>query len=279
MKINVKSRGYCLSTLPPDLVTGANPAGIKEDPSAYMSRIQEKLKEVHRRVAPMVASTRPNPYELGNLIWVTTPPLERSSKLSLKWIGPYWVMKVLNPYQEVYARGAGAHIVHIHHTKPALLDLLSQELHDKDDPPAASPVGYFSTALTHKPVARNQARGASRVTTPQPSQPPSSPGDLVAGPLADPGSSSTNQQPAATGSVAAIDPALKLGSESLLSSSATADTLSANENAATRGTVTGRGGISPSHGLPLPCAFSALYRGCPGSEHPADHLQSGLIYG
>ena len=158
------------TTLPPDLVTGANPAEAEEDHSAYVSEIQERLREVLWRVAPTSAPTHPNPYEPGNLIWVTTPPLERTSKLSTKWIGPYWILKVPNPFQVVYATGAGTYIVHIHLTKPALLDLITQELHNGDDPPTAPPVGYFPTAFTHKPVARNQAGGSPRI--PQPRQPP-----------------------------------------------------------------------------------------------------------
>ena len=87
-----------------------------------------------------MAPTSPNPYELGNLIWVAPPPLERISKLSYKWIGPHRVLKVPNSYQVVYAKGAGTLTVHIHHTKPALLDLIMQELQDEDDPPASLPL-------------------------------------------------------------------------------------------------------------------------------------------
>ena len=217
----------------------SNSAGAEEDPSVYMSGIQEKLREVHRRVAPTMAPTHLNPYEPGNLIWVTTPPLERDSKLSPKWIGPYWIVKVPNPYQVVYARGAGTSIIHIHHTKSVLLNLLLQELHDGDDPPAASPVGYFPTAFTHRPAARNQARGPPMVTNNQPSQSPSPSGDPAVDPLAGSGSSSTNQQPVPSGSAAGLDPAPKLGSGPPPSSSAVADSLPANENAAAQGTVTG----------------------------------------
>ena len=145
--------------LPPDLVTGANPAEAEEDLSTYVSGIQERLKEVHHRVATTAAPTLPNPYEPGNLIWVVTPPLERTSKLPSKWIGPFWVLKVPNPYQVVYAMGAGMCTVHIHHTKAALLDLVTQELQDENDSPASQPLGYLPSAFTHKSVAREQAKG------------------------------------------------------------------------------------------------------------------------
>ena len=35
------------TTLPPDLITGANPSEGEEDPSVYVSRIQERLREIH----------------------------------------------------------------------------------------------------------------------------------------------------------------------------------------------------------------------------------------
>ena len=95
-------------------------------------------------------------------------------------------MKVSNPNQATYATGAGTRTVHIHHTKPALLDLIMQELQDEDDPPAPQPLGYLPSAFTHKLVDRDQARGASSVITPQPSQPPSLLRGLVTGPLVGP---------------------------------------------------------------------------------------------
>ena len=123
LKLNsmpLQSHGYSSSmvttgqetTLPPDLVMGANPVETEEDPFAYVSKIQEKLREVHRRVTPTVAPTRPNPYEPGNLIWVAILPLERNSKISPKWIGSCLVLKVPNPYQVVYGTGTGVLTVH-----------------------------------------------------------------------------------------------------------------------------------------------------------------------
>ena len=56
------------NTLLPDLVKGANPSEGMGDPSAYVSGVLEKLREVHQRVAPTAAPTHPNPYQLGSLI-------------------------------------------------------------------------------------------------------------------------------------------------------------------------------------------------------------------
>ena len=104
----------------------------------------------------MVAPTRPNPYEPGNLIWVSTPPLERAAKLFPKWIGLFRVLRVSNPHHVVYTSSAGMCTMHIHHTKPA-------EPHYATA--ASQPLGYLPSVFTHKSVARDQARGASRVTT------------------------------------------------------------------------------------------------------------------
>ena len=113
------------SMLPPNLITGTNPSEGEEDPSTYVSGIVEKLGEVHQQVAPTAAPTHLNPCEMGNLIWVATPPLERTFKLFPKSIGSFRVLKVANLYQVTCAMGAGTLTVHIHHTKPALLDLLA----------------------------------------------------------------------------------------------------------------------------------------------------------
>ena len=170
-----------------------------------------------------------------------TPPLERISKLSPKWIRPFWVLKAPNPYQVIYAAGAGIHIVHIHHTKLALLDFITQELQHDDDPLASQPLGYLPSAFSHKSVVRDQARGTSRVTTPQPNQSPSPLRGLVAGLLVGLGPPSTNQNPAAPGPDAALGPAAEPGLRPAYSLSAVADTLPANQNSAAQGTVTGRG--------------------------------------
>ena len=160
------------NTLPPDLVAWANACKGVENPSAYVSGVIEKLREVHQRVAPRAAPTRQNPNQPGSLIWVSTPPLERTSKLSPKWIGPFRVLKVPNPYQVAYASGVGPQTMHIHHTKPALLDLLMQDLLLEEYPPTPPSLGYFPSSYMHCSTPQNQARGDTGATTPQHSQPP-----------------------------------------------------------------------------------------------------------
>ena len=48
--------------------TGVQPSEWKDTPSAYVSGILERLRDVHQRVARTEASTRINPYQPGNLI-------------------------------------------------------------------------------------------------------------------------------------------------------------------------------------------------------------------
>ena len=135
-----------------------------------------------------------------------------------------------------YATGAGTCTVHIHHTKPALLDHIAQQLQDEDDPPAPQPLGYLLSVFMHKPVVRDQSRGASSVTTPQPSQPPSTTGGLAAGPLAGSGPSSTSHNAAAASDpAAALGPAAEPGPAIAHSSSVMAVTLPANQNSAAMG--------------------------------------------
>ena len=43
-------------------------------------------EEMHWQVAPTRSTTRPNPCHPSDLIWVSTPPLERTFKLIPKWM-------------------------------------------------------------------------------------------------------------------------------------------------------------------------------------------------
>ena len=47
--------------LPPGLITSVNPSEGEEDPSAYVSGIQERLREVHQQVSPTTVPTFFNP--------------------------------------------------------------------------------------------------------------------------------------------------------------------------------------------------------------------------
>ena len=116
----------CGNTLPPDLVTGAQPSERKDTPPTYVGGILEQLRNVHQKVVPAEKPTQPNPYRPRNLIWISTPPLERTSKLAPQWIGLFRVSKVPNPHQWSYSTDCGSQTVHIHHAKPALLDLLTK---------------------------------------------------------------------------------------------------------------------------------------------------------
>ena len=100
----------------PDLIMGAQ----------TLSGIVEWLRDIHQQVAPAEAPTKPNPYQPADHIWVSTPSLERTSKLMPRWIGPSRVIKVPNPYQLSYSTNRGSQMIRIHHTKPALLDLLTK---------------------------------------------------------------------------------------------------------------------------------------------------------
>ena len=134
-------------TLFPDLVTGAQSFEGADTP-AFMIGILKWLREVHQWVAPAEVPTHPDPYQSGDLIWVSTPPLERTSKLKPRWIRPYQVHKIPNPYQATYGTNRGSRIVHIHHTKPALLDLLATPPALEDEPQKQFP---FRSIPIHHP--------------------------------------------------------------------------------------------------------------------------------
>ena len=70
------------TTLTSKLVTGVQPSTGEEDPTAYVSGIQERLREVHRWVVPMATPTRPNSYELAALSGSLLLPRENLQALA-----------------------------------------------------------------------------------------------------------------------------------------------------------------------------------------------------
>ena len=170
------------NTLLPDLAMVAKPSEGKDTPPAYVSGILERLRDVHRWVAPTEVPTWTNLYQPEDLIWVSTPPLEKTSKLLSRWIGPFQVSKVPNPYLATYSSDRGLWAVHIHHVKPALLDLLTKTLVPEDETLQPSLIGYLSSAHTQESTNRSKARKTANNSLSQPSQPPSTPGGLEANP-------------------------------------------------------------------------------------------------
>ena len=70
-------------------------------------------------MTPPPAPVATNPYHEDDLIFVMTTPPERTSKLSLRWKGPFLVKRVPNAYQVTYEDGLVWRTVHVNHVKPA----------------------------------------------------------------------------------------------------------------------------------------------------------------
>ena len=144
-------------TLPPDLAHGANPSSPSSEAIPdYVEQIRRRLQMTHLQLAPKENNPRPNPYQEGSLVYVSTTPPERTSKLAPRWKGPYRVVRVPNDYQVVYDEDGIERIVHTNHVKPAKLTAPDLPL---PTPPLVSPrppVGYLPKSFTHAPPAPAQ---------------------------------------------------------------------------------------------------------------------------
>ena len=89
-------------TLPPDLATEANPSPFSEDAPDYIEEIRQRLQLTHQQMTLPPIDAPPNPYQEGSLVYIVTPPPERTSKMMPRWKGPYSVCRVPNDYQVVY---------------------------------------------------------------------------------------------------------------------------------------------------------------------------------
>ena len=161
--------------LPPDLLLPAsNPPPDHQD---YVDQLRRQMQDVHKQLRVPEAPIKPNPYAIGDSIWVQTTPPERTSKLSAKWKGPYTILEVPNAYQVTYSTPQGPRLVHINHTKPA---------HPWHPPVASSPPRPTQHPLGYLPSGYNHASPPTRTPLPPapvPTQaPPASPATHLAFP-------------------------------------------------------------------------------------------------
>ena len=150
--------------LPPDLTSDASPSPAAEDPAEYVETIRQRLQLTHQQMAAPPTTPTTNPYQISSLIFALTTLPERTSKLALRWKGPYRVCRIPNEYQVVYEDGEVERTIHVNHTKPTKFtapDLPEPVPHVEEPRP---PLGYLPAGFTHKPskprappVNRNEA--------------------------------------------------------------------------------------------------------------------------
>ena len=166
-------------TLPPDLHLDTNPSLSAEDPAAYVETIQKP-------------SPAANPYQVGSLIFSLTTPPERTSKLALRWKGPYRVCRIPNEYQVVYEDGNVERTIHINHAKPA--KFTAPDL-PEPVPPIETPrlpLGYLPTGFARRPAKPRTPPADSSVAPALPPAPPAAPAENAMPP---PASVPANQRP------------------------------------------------------------------------------------
>ena len=106
-------------TLPPDVQHDVHASPAVDDPSGYVEAITQRLQLTDQQMASPSPPAVANPYQEGSLIFATTTPPERASKLSPRWKGPFRVCRIPNDYQIVYENGEVRRTLHINHVKPA----------------------------------------------------------------------------------------------------------------------------------------------------------------
>ena len=74
------------------------------------------MKKIRAKVAPFNKCQQPvdpNPFKVGDLIYIFQQPMEREHKLTPKWHGPFKVLQIPNPFQVVYEDFGREKISHI----------------------------------------------------------------------------------------------------------------------------------------------------------------------
>ena len=163
-------------TLPPDLEGEACASPSLEDPASYVDIVKQRLALTHQQMTPPPAPVAINPYHEGSLIFVMTTPPERSSKLTPRWKGPFFVKRVPNAYQVTYEDDMVWRTVHINHVKPAKIPADGFPIPMPMPEPPLPPTGYLPRSFQ-----RPKTRPA---IPPQPAAPAAGPTQPAAAPRA-----------------------------------------------------------------------------------------------
>ena len=162
-------------TLPPDLESDACASPSPEDPASYVEAVRQRLLLTHQQMTPLPAPVATNPYHEGSLIFVMTPPPERSNKLAPRWKGPFYVKRIPNPYQVTYEDGLVWRTVHINHAKPAKTPVDGFPAPLTTPEPPLPPLGYLPRSLQSPRTRQSPPLPLSAAPTAGPNQPAATP--------------------------------------------------------------------------------------------------------
>ena len=158
-------------SLPPDLEGDACASPSTEDPVAYVDMVCQRLVLTHQQMTPPPAPVASNPYREDDLIFVMTTSPEHTSKLALRWKGPFVVKRVPNAYQVTYEDDMVWRTVHVNHVKPAKTPAGGFPVPVLPPaPPSPSPM-YLSRNFTWKKPAKPPQPAAPTEGSPQPAAP------------------------------------------------------------------------------------------------------------
>ena len=171
-------------TLPPDLEGDACASPSLEDPVAYVDMVKQRLALTHQQMTPPPAPVAINPYREDDLIFVMTPPPQRTSKRAPRWKGPFFIKRVPNAYQVTYKDNMVWRTVHINHVKPAKTPAGGFPVPmSMPEPPLPSPV-YLPRSFQWKRPAKLPQPAAPAAEPPQPAASTAEPTQPAAAPLA-----------------------------------------------------------------------------------------------
>ena len=163
-------------SLPPDLDNEACASPTTADPVAYVDMVRQRLALTHQQMTPPPAPEAHSPYREGDLIFVMTPPPERTNKLTPRWKGPFEVKRVPNAYQVTYEDGMVWRTVHVNHAKPAKAPPGGFPVPTAPAASANSPPKYSSRNLSwRKPPPPQPAAPVAEPSQPRATAHPASP--------------------------------------------------------------------------------------------------------
>ena len=167
-------------SLPPDLESEACASPSTEDPVAYVEMVKQRLALTHQQMTLPPAPETSNPYHEGDLIFVMTPPPERTSKLAPRWKGPFEVKRVPNAYQVTYEDDMVWRTVHVNHAKPAKVPAGGFPVPSPPPAPPSPPPMYLSRNYTWGKPAKPPQSAAPTEGSSQPAAPAAEPAQPAA---------------------------------------------------------------------------------------------------
>ena len=125
--------------LPLDIMVGTLPEGQKKIAPAYIAHLKERMQDAFKQVRQNLKTyaernkkyydlrSHGEQYKVGDLVYVAkkTRKVGVSSKLDIKWNGPYIIIKTFGTIYEVQINSKASKLIHFDLMKPCHADINS----------------------------------------------------------------------------------------------------------------------------------------------------------